>query len=215
MQQRALFGGVLLLLLLWGASFSIQKAAYASRGPGAFVFGRSLLMAQRAVALLRRRGRALGPQLARREWGLLLGCTAIGQVAHILLVTCGSHRSTPFSSSLSMACGPVCTLLAAPPMLVLNAQAARVAPYSALSPGIWSTFLWAVLVSAFLGWMLWGWVNAVRGVARTAPLLYDVPPVAGLFAWLTVGEGFGALKIAGAALALGGVARTLLRTEHP
>ena len=107
------------------------------------------------------------------------------------------------------------TLLAAPLMLVLNAQAALVAPYAALSPDIWSAFFWAVLVSAFLGWMLWGWVNAVRGVARTAPLLYDVPPVAGLFAWLTVGEGFGALKIAGAALALGGVTWTQLRTEHP
>ena len=54
--------------------------------------------------------------------------------------------------------------------------------------------------------MLWGWVNAVRGVARTAPLLYGVSPVAGLVAWLSVGEGVGALKIAGAALALGGVA---------
>jgi hypothetical protein len=43
--------------------------------------------------------------------------------------------------------------------------------------------LWAVLVSAFLGWLVWGWINAVRGVARTAPLLYLMPPVAGLVAW--------------------------------
>ena len=292
-QQRALFTGVL-LVLLWGASFSIQKAAYAAMSPGAYLFGRSLLMALCALALLRWRGSALWPQLARREWGLLLGCTAIGQVTHVLLVTYGIHWSTPFSSSLIMACGPVCTLLllrvlrgtplgrhqmlgvgvafggvllfmtekllladwqasggdllmllaavlfslytiwttplierhggpevmcwstllAAPLMLVLNAPAALVAPYAELSPGIWFGFFWAVLVSAFLGWMLWGWVNAVRGVARTAPLLYGVPPVAGLVAWLTVGEGFGALKLAGAALVLGGVAWTQLQTDH-
>ena len=95
-QQRALFAGML-LVLLWGASFSIQKAAYAAMGPGAFLFGRSLLMALCAVALLRWRGRALWPQLARREWGLLLGCAAIGHVTHILLVTYGIHWSTPFS----------------------------------------------------------------------------------------------------------------------
>jgi len=63
-----------------------------------------------------------------------------------------------------------------------------------------------VLVSAFMGWMLWGWINAVRGVARTAPLMYLIPPVAGVVAWLTVGETFGVQKIIGAALALAGVA---------
>lgn len=72
-----------------------------------------------------------------------------------------------------------------------------------------------MLVSAFLGWMLWGWVNAVRGVARTAPLLYGVPPVAGLVAWLTVSECYGGPKLAGAALVRGGVAWTQLRTDHP
>jgi drug/metabolite transporter (DMT)-like permease len=65
--------------------------------------------------------------------------------------------------------------------------------------------LWAVLVSAFLGWLVWGWINAVRGVARTAPLLYLMPPVAGLVAWATTAEHYTTVKLAGAALALGGV----------
>ena len=293
-QRRALAAG-LLLVLVWGASFSIQKAAYAAMGPGAFLFCRSLLMALCALALLRWRGSPLWPRLSRRDSGLLLGCTAIGPVLHVLLVTYGIHWSTPFSSALIMACGPVCTLillrvlrgtplrrnqmlgvgvafagvllfmseklmhaawrasggdllmlvsalafslytiavtplieryggpevlcwttlLAAPVLLVLNAPAAWVAPYAALSAAMWSAVLWSVLISAFLGWMLWGWVNAVRGVARTAPLMYGVPPVAGLVAWFTVGEGYGGLKLAGAALALGGVAWTQLRTDHP
>ena len=25
-------------------------------------------------------------------------------------------------------------------------------------------------------WLAWGWVNAARGVARTAPLIYLMPP---------------------------------------
>ena len=44
------------------------------------------------------------------------------------------------------------------------------------------------IISAFLGWLVWGWVNAVRGVARTAPLMYLMPPVAGLVAWALTGE---------------------------
>jgi drug/metabolite transporter (DMT)-like permease len=66
--------------------------------------------------------------------------------------------------------------------------------------------LWAVIVSAFVGWIVWGWVNGMRGVARTAPLLYLMPPVAGVVAWLATGEGYTLIKLAGAAVTLGGVA---------
>jgi len=63
-----------------------------------------------------------------------------------------------------------------------------------------------VLISAFAGWLVWGWVNAVRGVARSAPLMYLMPPVAGLVAWALTGERYTAVKLAGAALTLVGVA---------
>jgi len=70
----------------------------------------------------------------------------------------------------------------------------------------WFGVLWAVMVSAFMGWLVWGWVNSVRGVARTAPLMYLMPPVAGLVAWAYAGEHYTTIKLAGAALTLGGVA---------
>ena len=73
-------------------------------------------------------------------------------------------------------------------------------------PAIWAGTFYAVLVSAFLGWLVWGWVNAVRGVARTAPLMYLMPPVAGLVAWALTGERYIGVKLAGAALTLAGVA---------
>jgi drug/metabolite transporter (DMT)-like permease len=61
-------------------------------------------------------------------------------------------------------------------------------------------------VSAFLGWLVWGWANAVRGVARTAPLMYLMPPVAGLVAWLLTGERYTGIKLVGAVVTLAGVA---------
>ena len=75
-----------------------------------------------------------------------------------------------------------------------------------MSPAIWAGVVWGVVVSAFFGWLVWGWVDAVRGVGRTAPLIYLMPPVAGGVAWLATGESYGAIKLGGAALTLGGVA---------
>jgi drug/metabolite transporter (DMT)-like permease len=44
---------------------------------------------------------------------------------------------------------------------------------------VWAALFWALVVSSFFGWMLWAWVNSVRGVARSAPFMYLMPPVAG------------------------------------
>ena len=63
-----------------------------------------------------------------------------------------------------------------------------------------------MIVSAFLGWLVWGWINAVRGVGPTAPLMYLMPPVAGLVAWALTGERYTGTKLLGAAITLGGVA---------
>jgi len=80
------------------------------------------------------------------------------------------------------------------------------APWAQMGVLHWGLLLWASLVSAFLGWLVWGWVNETRGVARTAPLQYLMPLVAGVVAWWATGERFTGLKIAGAALTLAGVA---------
>jgi drug/metabolite transporter (DMT)-like permease len=97
--------------------------------------------------------------------------------------------------------------LAGSPLLVLLAFPAGIAvDWAAVPAAIWAGTLWAVIVSAFIGWIVWGWVNAVRGVARTAPLMYLMPPVAGFIAWLAVGEGYTWIKLGGAAVTLAGVA---------
>ena len=97
------------------------------------------------------------------------------------------------------------TLMAAPFTVLLNLHAVHEVAWQALPPLIWLGFAWVSLGVAFGGWMLWGWVSVVRGVSRTAPLMYLMPPVAGLFAWAVSGEAFGPAKLAGAGLALAGV----------
>lgn len=98
------------------------------------------------------------------------------------------------------------TLIGSVPLVLLSAPAGLAVDWTAVTPAIWAGLLWAVIVSAFVGWIVWGWVNGVRGVARTAPLLYLMPPVAGVVAWLATGEGYTLIKLAGAAVTLGGVA---------
>jgi drug/metabolite transporter (DMT)-like permease len=107
------------------------------------------------------------------------------------------------------------TLLGSAPVVLLSLPAGLQVDWLQVRPIIWAGMLWSVLVSAFLGWMVWGWINAVRGVARTAPLLYLMPPVAGLVAWATTGESYTAVKIGGAVLALGGVALAQFASSKP
>jgi drug/metabolite transporter (DMT)-like permease len=98
------------------------------------------------------------------------------------------------------------TLAGSPPLVLLAFPAGIAVDWRAVPAAIWAGTLWAVIVSAFIGWIVWGWVNAVRGVARTAPLMYLMPPVAGFIAWLAVGEGYTWIKLGGAAVTLAGVA---------
>lgn len=98
------------------------------------------------------------------------------------------------------------TLLTGPPMVLLSLPAALGVDWGGQSASVWAAVLWAVVVSAFLGWLAWAWVNASLGVARTAPLMYLMPPVTGVVAWAFSGEQFTAAKLGGAAITLCGVA---------
>lgn len=100
------------------------------------------------------------------------------------------------------------TLLATVPMLLLNAPQALLAPWASLPAAAWWALLWSLAVASFAGWLAWGWLNTHMGVQRTAPLLYLLPPVAGLISWMALGESFSGLKMAGAVMAGAGVAVT-------
>lgn len=283
--RRALWIAIA-LVVVWGANFSVQKAVFAALSPGGFLFARYLVMPVAAAALLCWRFGTAWPRLSRADALALLRLGLAGHLIHVGLVTYGIHWSTPFSSSLILACGPVFTLLilrvqglerlthgqvigvgvaclgvlaflsdklvgghwqasggdltllvaafffsyytvAAKPLIerlggvsvmaygVLLGSAPVVAfslpaglkvAWADVTPAIWLGMFYAVLISAFLGWLVWGWINAVRGVARSAPLMYLMPPVAGLVAWALTGERYTAVKLGGAGLTLLGVA---------
>jgi drug/metabolite transporter (DMT)-like permease len=97
-------------------------------------------------------------------------------------------------------------LFSAPPILLWTLPGFLATPPAAYSASVVIGLFWAIVVSSFFGWLGWTWANAVRGVARSAPFAYLMPPIAGFVAWLTLGEAFTPLKIAGAVLTMAGVA---------
>lgn len=94
----------------------------------------------------------------------------------------------------------------APFILVFTAAPFASAPMGHLPATVWIGIVWGVVGANFFGWLMWTWVNSVRGIARSAPFAYLTPPIAGLVAWLTLGETFTWLKLAGAAVTMAGVA---------
>jgi drug/metabolite transporter (DMT)-like permease len=274
------------LIVVWGANFSVQKMVFAAVSPGGFLMVRYLVMPVAAALLLCWRFGRHWPRVPKGDLLALLKLGIAGHLLHVGLVTYGIHWSTAFSSSLILGCGPVFTLLilrasgvevlthgqvagvavalvgvllflsdkllggqwaasggdlvllvaasffsyytvaakplierhggvvvmtyavllGSAPVVLLSLPAGLQVPWAQLGPAVWLGILYAVLISAFLGWLVWGWVNAVRGVARSAPLMYLMPPVAGLVAWAVTGESYNGIKLAGAALALMGVA---------
>jgi drug/metabolite transporter (DMT)-like permease len=276
----------LVLIVIWGGNFTLQKFLFDLITPVGFLWARYLIMPLCALILMRwRLGRWL-PPLPRKDWMHMALVGFIGHSLHVGLVTYGIHWSTAFSSSVILACGPIftllilriqglerltaaqlsgvtlafggvlmflsdkllggnwragggdlvllvaaslfsyytvavkpvmerhgpvltmgyATLLGGLPVMLLSVPAGLDANWSALGFWAWVGLFWSILVSAFLGWLAWGWINTVRGVARTAPLMYLMPPMAGLFAWALSGEHYTWIKIAGAGVTLLGVA---------
>ncbi len=97
-------------------------------------------------------------------------------------------------------------LVGAPPVLLFTLPAFLAEPWAALPASLWLWMFYAVTISSFLGWLGWAWINQVRGIAKSAPLMYMMPPIAGLVSWVTLGEHFTWLKMVGALVTMAGVA---------
>ena len=96
----------------------------------------------------------------------------------------------------------ICTL----PMLLWCAPSFAAMDWAGQPGWVWWGTLWQTAGGGFIGWLAWGWANERRGVARTAPLIYLMPLIAGLAAWAWGGEQFNAHKLLGAGVILAGVA---------
>ena len=105
----------------------------------------------------------------------------------------------------------ICTL----PMLLWCAPALALLDWAAQPAWVWTGTAWQTAGGGFIGWLAWGWANEQRGVARTAPLIYLMPLVAGLTAWVWGGETFTATKLLGAGVILAGVALAQFSPAQP
>ncbi len=284
--HRLALGIALVLILIWGGNFTLQKHLFHLMGPEGFLFARFLIMPVCALLLMRWRLGAWLPPVSWVDLRQLAWLGFVGHTLHVGMVSYGIHWSTAFSSSVILACGPIftllilrwqglerlapaqvlgvavacggvlmflsdkllgghwrasggdllllvaasffsyytvaakpviervgtvktmgyATLLGSVPILLWSLPGADDVVWSSLGAWNWLGLLWSVMVSAFGGWLAWGWINAVRGVASTAPLMYLMPPVAGVFAWALTGEHYTWIKLAGAGVALLGVA---------
>jgi drug/metabolite transporter (DMT)-like permease len=283
--QGAALVVALLLLSVWGTNFSIIKLVMSYVSPSAFLFARYIVTPACSVVLLLAVYGTRWPKLPREEWKTLAWLTLLGHVLHVTLINWGIYLSSPFSTALIVACGPLMTLvilavggaerlgraqvagallacggilvfladkiglgwkagigdlvllaatvlfslhtvaardiiirrgpmlvmayttiMALPPLMLLTGAAGFTTDWTALPAGAMLGLAWALVISSFTGWIVWGWVNRLLGVARTAPLMYLLPPIAGVAGWWMTGETFAPLKLAGAAVALAGVA---------
>lgn len=94
----------------------------------------------------------------------------------------------------------------AAPVIALAAPSAMATNWMALSSSAWSSLLWSIACPVYVAWTLWSWAGARLGVSRTAAFMYLVPVIGGLSAAALLGEPFSALKVAGAAVTLSGLA---------
>jgi drug/metabolite transporter (DMT)-like permease len=285
------------LLVIWGCNFTLQKYVFKSVSPNGVLLVRyAFVMPLCSLGLLLFVYGRAWPRLTRADaWTLFkLGC--IGHWVHVSLVTHGMNWSTPFSSSVLIACGPIftlmllrfmaherlqgtalagvliamagvllfmseklmsgswtasggdlvllfaascfsyytvaarplidrlggvpvmayATLLSCPPIIVMASLGGGWSVAWLEVPLLtWLSLLYGIVIAAFAGWVIWGWVNGVRGIARSAPLGYLMAPVAGAVSWMSGGETFTTVKVVGAMIALAGVAFAQFAAHDP
>lgn len=76
--------------------------------------------------------------------------------------------------------------------------------------GSWSPWVWLALalssvLPVFIGYWIWGWAIAKKGLAHASLFIFVDIVVSGVLSWLILGERFGPLRLLGAAIILAGV----------
>lgn len=96
-------------------------------------------------------------------------------------------------------------LLGSIPLMIVTGPAAVAQDWGALSAWSWVAIVYMVLLPVYAAYMLWNWGIAQRGAAAATSFSLLVPIVSGSLSALTFAEGFGPLKMLGAALVLAGL----------
>ncbi|MDP9485599.1 MAG: DMT family transporter [Actinomycetota bacterium] len=101
------------------------------------------------------------------------------------------------------------------PLLAVSTPAALAQDWGAVSAWGWIAIVYMVVLPVYVAYMLWNWAIARRGVAAATGFSLLVPIVSGALSALLFDEGFGAAKLLGAALVLGGLVLLRLPPRKP
>jgi len=77
--------------------------------------------------------------------------------------------------------------------------------WSALRWSVWAALLFSALLPVYVGYWIWNWAVARKGLAHASVYIYVDIVLTGVFAWLFLGERFSGLRLVGAAIILAGV----------
>lgn len=90
--------------------------------------------------------------------------------------------------------------IAAVPVCVLNLPGLLGQDWSRVTALGWLSLAWTIVAPVFGAWSVWNWVLKELTTAEVAPLLFLVPIISGLTAWLLLGEAIAAGQIGGTAI---------------
>jgi drug/metabolite transporter (DMT)-like permease len=172
-------------------SVAIAALAYGERLTGATVAGSGVAIAGVVVVCLARSGATFTSAI----W-IVVGAAVVQGIYHPLTKPLLRTRSALEVAIYAMVAGTVMAL----PLLPWGWEGMVTA-----SAGAWGSALYLALVPSALGFVLWGYAVANLPVATSTSLLYLVPPVAVVIAFVWLGEVPHASELLGGVVVLAGV----------
>jgi drug/metabolite transporter (DMT)-like permease len=77
--------------------------------------------------------------------------------------------------------------------------------WGGLAWSVWAALLFSAILPVYVGYWIWNWAVARKGLAHASVYIFVDIVVTGVFAWLFLGERFTGLRLLGAAVILAGV----------
>ncbi len=133
-------------------------------------------------------------------WGDAISLVVAGLYAAYLLLNRGLvDRYAPFTLTTYAAS------LAAVPILAVTAPSLPGQKWGTVTIGGWLAMAWVMVGPVFVAWSAWNWVLRHLAPVQVAPLLFTVPIISGLAAWLFLDEEIAIGQLIGTAAVLGGL----------
>ncbi|MFT5531007.1 MAG: O-acetylserine/cysteine efflux transporter [Candidatus Poriferisodalaceae bacterium] len=95
--------------------------------------------------------------------------------------------------------------IAAIPILAVTAPTLNSQDWGAITGFGWLAMTWVIIGPVFVAWSAWSWVQRQLTATQIAPLLFLVPVVSGLTAWIVLDENISIGQLIGTAVVIGGL----------